>query len=104
MARVSRRITPRQRGGIAARPIKAEGIFEGSPSRKPNQNNAASAIKPTSGNAISQGRRPIGLAAPGGRASSTASTKMLNAISASTGSALTRICIFTRSAGLKSVR
>src|SRR5580700_11378716 len=44
----------------AAWPIRAEGIRDGSPSRKPNQNKAANATKPTSGNAISQSRRGDG--------------------------------------------
>src|SRR6202012_3478485 len=44
----------------AGRPIRADGILEGSPSRRPNQNKAASATKPISGRAISQGRRGDG--------------------------------------------
>src|ERR1700690_2475405 len=42
-------------------PIKAEGIFEGSPLPSRNQNSAANAAKAISGTAISQDRRGVGV-------------------------------------------
>src|ERR1700692_3881683 len=42
-------------------PIKAEGIFGGSPLPSRNQNSAASATKAISGTAISQDRRGVGV-------------------------------------------
>src|SRR3979490_2299616 len=41
----------------AGRPMKAEGILEGSPSPSRNQNSAARAANATSGSAINQDRR-----------------------------------------------